>query len=386
MRRLILGLLSNLLVATFASSAGNAVSPYEQKRIDANTNVVTVEAAGSGGTYLPIAEDLQNVLDDPKGDTIRVIPVVGRGGGQNLSDLLFLKGVDIAIAQQEHFLYLKKQNPVLYAGIENKIQYITKLYDSEFHLLAKKNIKSLRDLEGKKVNLYKPMSASDIGGRTIFELIGVHPIFVNEDLDTSIEMLKRGEIAAAGYLGGAPISGYAKVKDAQDLHFVSVDEETLGESAYAKLLDVFLPANIESKSYPSLIEPGNTVPTVASGAVLAAFAWPEGSAQQRKVTDFVEKFFTNFDRFLQPPRHPKWREVNLSAEIPGWTRLKAAQNWLGGHKASVARSDQMRNAFGSFVDMYSKRDNVSLTEKQQQELWNQFQSWFTGQTVTGGRR
>ncbi len=182
-------------------SASYAVTTYEQKKVEANLSVVMVEGAGSGGTYLPIAEDLQNILDDPEGNTLRVIPVIGRGGGQNISDLLFLKGIDIGIAQQEHFAYLKKQDPILYANIESRINYIAKLYDSEFHLLASKNIRSYKDLEGKKVNLYKRMSAGDIGGRTIFDLIDVHPTFVNTDLKTSIEMLKRGEIAATGYLG-----------------------------------------------------------------------------------------------------------------------------------------------------------------------------------------
>jgi uncharacterized protein len=385
MRRLILGLFCTLIISMLATSAGNAASPYEQKKLEANSSVVTIEAAGSGGTYLPIAEDLQNILDDPKGNTLRIIPLIGRGGGQNLSDLLFLRGVDVAIAQQEHFSYLKAQDPRLFSNIENRIHYITKLYDSEFHLLAKKSINSYKDLEGKKVNLYKPMSASDIGGRTIFDLIGVHPIFVNYDLKTSIEMLKKGEIAATAYLGGAPVSGYAEVKDVQDIHFVPLDEETLGANTYAKLLDVFLPANLNSTSYPVLIEPGRTVPTVASGAVLAAFAWPEGSAQHQKITNFVNKLFDNFDKFLQPPRHPKWREVNLSAEIPGWKRLKAAQTWLDTHKASVAKTDEMRSAFGRFIELYTKNDKVSLSEEQQRELWSQFQLWFSRTATSGGR-
>src|SRR5262245_39883366 len=114
-----------------------AAATAEQKKAETNINTVMIMAAGSGGTYLPFAENLQNVLDDPKGNSLRVVPVIGRGGGQNLLDLLFLRGIDMAITQQEQLAYLKKQDPALYANIENKIYYITKLYDSEFHLLAK---------------------------------------------------------------------------------------------------------------------------------------------------------------------------------------------------------------------------------------------------------
>jgi hypothetical protein len=46
------------------------------------------------------------------------------------------------------------------------------------------------------------------------------------------------------------------------------------------------------------------------------------------VARFVDAFFSKFDQFQQPPRHPKWREVNLTAEVPGWTRFQPAQDWL----------------------------------------------------------
>jgi uncharacterized protein len=30
----------------------------------------------------------------------------------------------------------------------------------------------------------------------------------------------------------------------------------------------------------------------------------------------------------QPPRHPSWRDVNLSASIRGWQRFPPAKQWL----------------------------------------------------------
>jgi TRAP-type uncharacterized transport system substrate-binding protein len=184
---------SLLLSSLFgALSAAPAATKYEQKKAEANVSTITVIAAGSGGTYLPIAEDLQNVLDDPKDNSLRVIPVVGRGGGQNILDLLFLRGIEVGITQQEHFTYIKKQDPVLYANIEQRVHYITKLYDSEFHLIARSDIKSFKDLQGKRVSLYKPLSATDIGGRTIFDLISVQPIIENLDLEASIQKVRNG--------------------------------------------------------------------------------------------------------------------------------------------------------------------------------------------------
>jgi len=303
-------------------------SPYDVKKNETNITTITLMAQGTGSTYLPIAEDLQNVLDDPKGNTLRVVPVVGRGGAQNLVDLLFLRGVDLAITQQEHLVYLKQQDPRVYGSIEQRVQYITKLYNSEFHLIAKNNIRSLRDLEGKKVSLNRALSATDVAGRTIFKLLNINPIIENIDVENSIKMVRSGELAAASSFAGAPVSGYARIEDSANLHFVPVDETTLGKSDYLRLLEQFLPSSLGAGDYPRLIGRDQSVPTLASGAMLVAYVWPEGTERAEKIKNFVNKFFDNFDKFRQPPRHPKWREVALTAKVQGWTRLKAAQDWL----------------------------------------------------------
>jgi len=302
-------------------------SPYDVKKNEMNVTTITLMAQGTGSTYLPIAEDLQNVLDDPKGNTLRVVPVVGRGGAQNLVDLLFLRGVDLAITQQEHLLYLKQQDPRVYGSIEQRVHYITKLYNSEFHLVAKKNIKSLRDLEGKRVSLNRALSATDVAGRTIFKLLNINPIIENIDVETSVKMVRSGELAAASSFAGAPVAGYAQIQDA-DLHFVPVDEITIGKRDYLRLIEQFLPSSLGGGDYPRLIGQGQSVPTLASGAMLVAYAWPEGTERAEKIKNFVNAFFENFDKLRQPPRHPKWREVALTAKVQGWTRLKAAQDWI----------------------------------------------------------
>jgi hypothetical protein len=67
------------------------------------------------------------------------------------------------------------------------------------------------------------------------------------------------------------------------------------------------------------------------GAVLAAYNWEPGHPRYNKVARFVDRFFSNFEKFQSPARHPKWREVNLSASVPGWSRFGPAEAWLGAH-------------------------------------------------------
>jgi uncharacterized protein len=46
-----------------------------------------------------IAADLAAVLDG--GQTLRVLPVLGKGSLQNLADILYLRGIDVGIVQSD---------------------------------------------------------------------------------------------------------------------------------------------------------------------------------------------------------------------------------------------------------------------------------------------
>src|SRR5207248_3665047 len=57
-----------------------------------NRGVVELETARAAGISVRIAEDLANVIDD--GATRRVLPVIGKGALQNITDLKLLRGID----------------------------------------------------------------------------------------------------------------------------------------------------------------------------------------------------------------------------------------------------------------------------------------------------
>jgi hypothetical protein len=87
----------------------------------------------------------------------------------------------------------------------------------------------------------------------------------------------------------------------------------------------YLPATLSAASYPKLITSGESVPTLAVGAVMAAYNWPADHPRNAKVRRFVDHFFAEFDRLKQAPYHPKWQQVDLEAALPGWQRLGAAR-------------------------------------------------------------
>ena len=73
------------------------------------------------------------------------------------------------------------------------------------------------------------------------------------------------------------------------------------------------------------IPQGTTVPTIANQALLVAYSLRPNSVRCNRLARFVRDFFGRIDQFQDSARHPKWREINIAAEIPGWTRFKPAR-------------------------------------------------------------
>jgi hypothetical protein len=70
------------------------------------------------------------------------------------------------------------------------------------------------------------------------------------------------------------------------------------------------------------------VATIAVPTILAAFNWRPGSERYRRVARFVDELFGGVNKLKTPGFDPKWKDVNLSTQVPGLERFQAAQEWL----------------------------------------------------------
>jgi TRAP-type uncharacterized transport system substrate-binding protein len=129
-----------------------------------NAGTVGIVSGGVAGTYIRVAADLSAVLDD--GNNLRVLAMIGKGSVQNIADVLYLKGVDIGIVQSDVLAYIRREN--MFPGVERRVNYITKLYNEEFHILARNDIRELGDLAGKKVNFDNRGSGTFITSTIVF--------------------------------------------------------------------------------------------------------------------------------------------------------------------------------------------------------------------------
>jgi len=362
--------LGALCAATFANQAqaqrtGAPVPNKPQlgtlgERINANT--IAIVSGNPNATYMSIAYDMSAVLDD--GDEFRILPVIGKGGGQNIKDVRFLKGIDLGITQSNLLGTYKRSNEI--GAIDDKIVYIAKLFNEEMHLIvrADSGINAIADLAGKKVNFSDIGSGTQLSTRDIFDKLGIAAQEVNMGQADAFEALKKGEIAATILIAGKPAGSMGKLKAADGFRILPV--------AYAKPLQAdYLPATLASQDYPGLIAPGEKVETVAVGAVLIAFNWPKGSDRYRRIQKFVENFFPRLAEFRKAPRHPKWKEANLAAVLPGWKRFEGAEEWLRRNE-QVAQGE--REQFNQFLA--GRREKaVSLPSEERDRLFQEFLAW-----------
>jgi TRAP transporter TAXI family solute receptor len=370
-----------LILAGQSASAQEANAKYQEEKRAANSSTVTIIGSSTSSTFTKLIEDIQNVLDDPKTNELRILPVLGRGASQNVHDIMFLKGIDMGVVDSGFLQAYKDKDPVLYGNIEQRVQYVAKLLNSELHLLAPRAIKSYEDLRGKKVNLWKPASVTAAVTSAVFRLleVDIQPVYL--DTDAAFEALKNGQIAAMARMGGAPQADYDKVTAENGWHFVPLSETTLSPGKFGKLMGAYLPAQLKHEHYPQIIAEGETVSTVASGIMLAVYNWQEGSERYQKLEAFTRKFFDNIDKFRDESRHPKWKEINLAAEVPGWIRFKPAQVWLDNQKGASAEPPEMRQAFEKFLAEYVAKTNSGvLTNAQRDAFYNQFVKWWQTQT------
>jgi TRAP-type uncharacterized transport system substrate-binding protein len=324
-------------------------------KIRRNNWTVGVAGGQLSGTYMTFANELAEVLDD--GDNLRVLPIVSYGAAANLDDLLYLRGVDVAVTQSDVFEYFQTQRKI--AGLQNRIHYIIRLPISEVHILAKRNIRSIEDLRGKKVNFGPAGSASSLTGSIIFQRAGIQVEQTLFDNPLALQKLRSGEISALIRVIGKPIDFFAKLPAKDDFHLVPIPFTKAFSDYYA--LSEFTKAE-----YPTLIGEGDTVSTLGVPAVLAVYNWPRQSDRARRVQRLTERMFANWEKFQSPPRHPKWKEVNLAATVPGWTRWAPAEELL-----QVMRSQQARAAPAT----RGGPSAANLTEAERERLFREFQQW-----------
>lgn len=356
------------MIGGFASSINAQVVPKSiqeggpEASLRERKNAWTVGIVGGqiSGTYMRFADEMAAALDD--GDNLRILPIVSYGAASNLDDLLYLSGVDAAITQADVFEYFRTQRRTV--NLNQRVHYVIRLPISELHILARNDVKTLEDLRGKKVNFGPAGSGASLTGTIVFQRLGIDIEQVLIDQPSALEKLRTGEVDAIVRAVVKPIDFFSKIPPNSGLHLVPIP--------YGKMFEDFYTVGEFTKNeYPNLLQGKDRVDTIAVPAVLAVFNWPKNSARYRKVQRFVEYLFNRWEKFQRPPFHPRWREINLAATVPGWNRFSVASEML--ERASKPSSEQLSNEFRTFLS--SRARPAPRDEAEREAMFKEFLQW-----------
>jgi TRAP-type uncharacterized transport system substrate-binding protein len=282
-----------------------------------NDSTIGLAAGQLEGAPLRFATELARVLDD--GPNMRVVPMVTRGIFDNIFDLLYLRGVDAAIVYGDTLDYFRKSKKIA-AGLEQRISYIMPLFPSEVHVFVRPEITRLEDLAGKRVNFNTKGTAAAYSGPIIFDRLGidVDPQFVPHPVAMA-EMLRSDQYAAVVFVSSKPLDPFVKQKWPEGFKFLPIP-------LTQKIEEFYIPAQLEAIDYPGLIPSGQNVQTVAVPSLLAVVNFPRDHERYKRMARLVDYLFDRFSKLqTEPGYHPKWKELNLAATVPGWNRFGPVQ-------------------------------------------------------------
>ena len=350
----------------FAVVEDSAAASAKKIRDQVNRGTVGVIAGDMHSATLRMAKDLATVLDD--GDNRRVLTVVGKGSVQNILDLLYLRDIDVAIVQADVLEYFRARS--VHPDVENSIRYVAKLHNEELHLLVRDEVEGIEELAGKRVSFGALGSGTYITASVLFGAlkVGVQPVMLDQAL--ALEKLKAGKIAGLAYVVGKPARLFTEISREDGLKLLPVPVPP-------RLLAAYLPSKLTSDDYPDLIAPDAPLETIGVGSVMAVYNWSPENWRYAKVERFTKAFVEEFESLRGPGRHPKWAEVNLAAELPGWQRFAPVARWLKDRERtrSVAVAEgELLSEFQQFLRQINIGE-LPGSQEGQAALFEEFERW-----------
>lgn len=336
------------------------VSQLQSQRQSLNGETLLMITGHPHQSYVRIALDISSIL--PADHGARLMPVMGKGGAENLSDLLLLQGMDLALVAS-NVLADADLNRGLGDLAKRQLAYVARLYGEEVHIIANNSIEAVENLRDKRIAVPSGDGNAHFTIKNVLDRLGIAAELVAVEPADAIDLIQSGEIAGLALVGGKPLPFVARLPKDRGLHLVPL-------SAVPALGDGYAPAVFGATDYPGLVRNGSGTEAIAVGAILMTKA--KGRPQ---IDRFVQAFFNRVSDQAAARRHPKWTEVNLGATVPGWSRYRTAQQWLDDAKRQ--QSEWLQRHFAEFLSQ-SGRNEATMSAEDRRKLFDAFLKWSRG--------
>jgi TRAP transporter TAXI family solute receptor len=223
---------------------------------------LSIATGGTGGVYYPYGGGLAELISkhvpgykavaEVTGASVENVGLIARGD----SDIAF------ALADTVHQAYNGEGR---FEGRKlGNLRALGAVYPNAVHIvtLADSNIKSLKDLKGKRVSVGAPGSGTELSAKAILEANGVTYDDIDErrlNFNETASALKDGQIDAGFWSVGPPTSSIMDLATVRDIRFVSLSEQEQKKALQAD--PSFAPYKMPAGTYPEQEQQVNMIST-----------------------------------------------------------------------------------------------------------------------------
>lgn len=259
--------------------------------------------------WLPVVRALARDLNHREG--LRLLPVVGEGSVQAVSDVLRLDGIDAALIPSDSIQYADTQG--LMGRDSGKVMFLARLATLKLALVTRKSTANVAELAGKRIATGPANSAGFAAGEWVFGSLGIAFTRVAASGPDALNALVTKQADAALVLG---TSDLGRMPSPEAYHILPLPLSTDLQTVYA-------PALLTAEEMGPMAADGKPVETLASALVLAVFNWdarnPHSDALHRLAAALLTDSRTSEGKAIS---------YNLAADVPGLLRHAAASRAL----------------------------------------------------------
>lgn len=303
-----------------SSSFGDYASIEEMADTSSDIGLGMVTGSPTG-TYYRFGNEIKDAVQK---DGIKIIVKESKGSIDNINRIDSRENAAFGIVQSDVLGFLtRSDSPKSKQAVKN-LRMVFPFYQEEIHVVASKEIQKFEDLQGKTVAIGQSGSGSWLTAVNLFGITGVRPLkMLRLPPEEGLVAVLSGKAQAMIYVGGKPVKlfenleelskmeTYAKITEG--IHLVPMNDE--------KLYKEYSPTTITPVDYSFVKKP---IPTIAVTSVLVSFNFgvtdgPYSEARCKEVKNFSNSLRKRLPELAQTG-HPKWKEVDLDAEVGIWQR------------------------------------------------------------------
>jgi len=193
---------------------------------------------------------------------------------------------------------------------KDKVRVIANLYPEDMHLVLPKgtNLKSLKDLNGKKVGVAAAGSGTQVSVRLILQHYGIKADEHELNLGQSSQRFADGQLDAFFYAGGTPFAALIQLGSTKGFELYKFSEQERTE--INKIIPYYVPSVIPAGTYETITY---DVPTIAvNGQFVTSIDQPADL-----IYDITKALWNKNTRKLLDKGHSKGKAITQETALKG---------------------------------------------------------------------